>query len=65
MEKVVDLLASGKELPPQYKNHELIGKYKGCYDCHIQSDWILLYKIEKERLVLLLLDTGTHSDLFG
>ena len=64
LEEVVDMLAKGETLPPQYCNHPLKGKYKGYYDCHILPDWILIYKIEKEKLVLLLLDIGTHSDLF-
>ena len=52
-----------KKLPDKYKNHPLKGKYIGYYDCHILPDWILVYKIEKERLVLLLFDVGTHADL--
>lgn len=63
LEKVVDTLARGEKLDDKYRNHLLKGKYKGYYDCHIQPDWILIYKIEKERLVLLLFDTGTHADL--
>ena len=58
------MLANGETLPAKYKNHPLRGNYEGLFDCHIQPDWILLYKIEKEKLVLLLFDTGTHSDLF-
>ena len=64
LENVVDILASGKKLPPKYKNHPLKGKYTGCFDCHILPDWVLIYKIEKDDLILLLVDTGTHSDLF-
>lgn len=59
----MDILAKGETLPPKYKNHPLKGKYKGFYDCHILSDWVLIYKIEKEKLVLLLLDIGTHADM--
>lgn len=57
------LLLMEKKLPDKYKNHPLKGKYIGYYDCHILPDWILVYKIEKERLVLLLFDVGTHADL--
>lgn len=57
------MLAKGEKLPPRYKNHSLKGKYTGYYDCHILPDWILIYKIEKEKLVLLLFDIGTHADL--
>ncbi len=63
LEKVIDTLAKGEALPPKYKNHPLKGKYLGYYDCHILPDWVLIYKIEKEELILLLFDIGTHSDL--
>ena len=63
LEKVIDTLAKGEVLPPKYKNHPLKGKYLGYYDCHILPDWVLIYKIEKEELILLLFDIGTHSDL--
>lgn len=58
------MLAQGKQLPPKYKNHPLKGKYAGFYDCHILPDWVLIYKIKKEKLILLLLDIGSHSELF-
>lgn len=64
LEHVVDILVQGKQLPPKYKNHPLKGKYEGFYDCHILPDWVLIYKIEKEKLILLLLDIGSHSELF-
>jgi len=57
------MLARGKTLPLKYKNHPLNGNLKGYYDCHILPDWVLVYKIEKDRLVLLLVDIGTHADL--
>lgn len=57
------MLAKGETLPPKYKNHPLKGKYTGFYDCHVLPDWVLIYKIEKEKLILLLFDIGTHSDL--
>lgn len=57
------MLANGKELPPKYKNHPLKGNYSGYYDCHILPDWVLIYKIEKDKLLLLLFDIGTHADL--
>lgn len=61
---VIDLLSKGKTLPEKYKNHPLKGELKGCYDCHILPDLVLIYKIEKERLVLILFDIETHSNLF-
>lgn len=64
LKTVIDLLASGKTLPAQYKDHPLIGDYKGHRECHILNDWLLIYYIVDEVLVLTLSRTGTHSDLF-
>ena len=61
--KVVRMLAKGETLPPQYKDHPLIGDYAGSRDCHIENDWVLIYKIKDNLLILSLADTGTHSDL--
>ena len=61
---VIDMLSKGKTLPEKYKNHPLRGDLKGYYDCHILPDLVLVYKIEKERLVLILFDIDTHSNLF-
>lgn len=58
------MLSQGKQLPKQYKNHPLRGNLKGYYDCHVLNDLVLVYKIEKKKLVLLLFDIGTHSNLF-
>lgn len=65
--KVLETLANGEELEPKYKNHKLIDdkKYKDCFECHITSDWLLVYKIKDNELVLLLFATGTHSELFN
>lgn len=63
-ESIVDALAQGKRLPPKNKDHELIGNYKGYRECHIQNDWLLIYKIYNDELILSLERTGTHSDLF-
>ena len=48
----------------KYKNHLLHGNYEGWNDCHILPDWILVWKYDNDELILCLLDTGTHSDLF-
>ena len=64
LKKVISILADGKELPAEYLNHHLTGNYKGCMECHIEPDWLLVYKIEGELLILSLQRTGTHSDLF-
>jgi len=60
---VVRMLANGETLPPQYHDHALVGDLAGLRDCHIESDWVLLYAIKNETLVLVLSNTGTHSDL--
>lgn len=60
--KVIDTLARGEPLPAKYQNHQLKGIYSGYFDCHIQPDWVLIYKIEEEKL--LLIDIGSHADLF-
>ena len=61
---VIDMLSKGEPLPEKYKNHPLKGELKGYYDCHVLPDLVLIYKIEKERLVLILFDIETHSNLF-
>lgn len=62
--KVVDMIANGKKLDSKYQDHDLIGNYKGCRECHISPDWLLIYEIKESELVLVLTRTGTHSDLF-
>lgn len=61
---IIILLANGDELPIQNKDHALTGNYKGCRECHITPDWLLIYEIEENELILYLTRTGTHSDLF-
>lgn len=61
---VIELLADGQQLPAEYLEHPLRGGYKGCLECHIEPDWLLIYKIEDELMILSLRRTGTHSDLF-
>lgn len=62
LEKIVDMLAKGEKLPDKCRNHALKGKHKGDLECHISPNWLLIYKIEKEKLTLY--ETGTHADLF-
>ena len=62
--EVVQLLLETGELPSKYKAHKLIGNYKGFYECHIQSDWLLLWKQDDSIKLISLQRTGTHSDLF-
>ena len=62
--EVIEILASGNALPDKYHDHALSGNYQGVRECHIKSDWLLIYSISEETLVLELLRTGSHSDLF-
>ena len=61
---VINTLAQGDILAEKYKNHPLKGNLKGFYDCHVLPDLVLIYKIEKEKLILLLFDIESHSNLF-
>ncbi len=60
---VVDKLAAGVPLPPKNRDHALTGNYLGSRECHIEPDWLLVYEIQNDELVLVLIRTGTHSDL--
>ena len=61
---VIKKLAGGKKLPCSCKDHSLSGNFKGCRECHITPDWLLIYEISNSNLILYLTRTGTHSDLF-
>ena len=65
LEKVITSLQNNVPLEEKYCDHELKGKYKGFRECHIAPDWLLIYMKEEDVLVLTLIDTGTHSDLFN
>ena len=64
---IVNTIASGKKLNEKYRDHELTNSkhFKNCRECHIEPDWLLVYKINKKELILFLMETGTHSDLFN
>ena len=62
LETLIDLLIEGESLPQKYKDHSLIGKWKNHRDCHIEPDWILIYRITEDSLFLE--RTGSHSQLF-
>ena len=64
LEDIVSLLALGEPLPDKNKDHALSGDWVGHRECHIQPDW-LVYRVEENVLVLTLVRTGTHADLFG
>jgi len=61
---VVDMLASGEKLPEKYREHNLLGNYAGCRECHITPDWLLIYELTEDELFLYLTRTCTQSDLF-
>ena len=67
LREIVIKLANNEELEEKYHNHKLISDkfYKDCYECHIESDWLLIYIIDNDKLILLLFSTGSHSDLFN
>lgn len=62
---VVDLLVARKSLPISFSDHLLSGNYAGFRECHIRPDWLLIYKVDDEELLLMLFRTGTHSNLFS
>lgn len=64
LNSIVDRLAQGETLPAKHRNHSLTGDYIGFRECHIQPDWLLIYRTEGEALMLFLMRTGTHADLF-
>lgn len=64
LETVLRLLAETGTLPAKYRPHILTGNYAGIWECHIEPDWLLLWKQNDTELTLLLLETGTHSDIF-
>ena len=64
LEMVIDTLLSEKQLDEKYYDHALTGNYVGFRECHIQFNWLLIYRIERDGLILITARTGTHSDLF-
>lgn len=64
LKAVVDTLAMGLPLDEKYKDHKLIGNYQCCRECHITPDWLLIYEIAEDEIILYLTRTGTQSDLF-
>ncbi len=64
LQAISDLLAADEPLAPKHRDHALVGKYAGYRECHIEPDWLLVYKKFPEKGELLLAATGTHADLF-
>lgn len=60
---IVENVANGISLPAKNRDHALTGNYIGCRECHIEPDWLLVYEIQNDELLLILMRTGTHSDL--
>jgi mRNA interferase YafQ len=61
----LDMIASGSQMPEIYKDHQLKGKMRKYRECHIEPDWLVIYQIIEDRLILSATGTGTHDDLFG
>lgn len=62
--KVIDTLANGGKLAAKFRDHELIGGFKGTRECHVEPNWLLVYEIKDDVLRLMLYRLGTHSELF-
>ena len=62
--EVIDILANGGTLDAKLRDHELTGNYKGTRECHVEPDWLLIYEIRGDVLVLMLYRLGTHAQLF-
>ena len=65
LDDVIRSLANQEELDPKYKGHPLSGNWKAFMECHIRPEWLLIYKIANDKLILTLARTGSHSNLFG
>ena len=62
LKRVLERLVKGERLAPKYRDHVLVGQYKGTRECHIEPDWLLIYELAESEIVLI--RTGSHSDLF-
>lgn len=65
LQSVIDKLANKEELEPRFRNHKLINDkyYENCSECHIEPDWLLIYRYNDDALLLLLINTGSHSEI--
>lgn len=66
LKTVIYCIANGENLDIKYKDHALVNstRFKNCRECHIEPDWLLVYRIDNNEFILLLVETGSHSDLF-
>lgn len=62
--EVINILANGEKLDTKFKDNDLSGSYKETRECHIEPDWLLIYEIDNNALILMLYRLGTHSELF-
>ncbi|WP_341788211.1 MULTISPECIES: type II toxin-antitoxin system YafQ family toxin [unclassified Rickettsia] len=62
LKNIIELLSNKVSLPIKYKDHNLVGNFIGRRECHIEADWLLIYKIDEDSIIFY--RTGTHSDLF-
>lgn len=62
--EVISTIAEGKKLDSKYRDHNLSGDYAGCRECHVEPDWLLVYEVMDNVLVLMVYRVGTHSELF-
>ena len=65
IDEVITMLRSGEPLPERNRDHALSGTYRGHRECHIEPDWLLIYRIDSNLLVLTAVRTGSHSELLG
>lgn len=63
--EALDLLCREQELPPSFHDHALVGNYQGHRECHLEPDWLLIYRRDADKLILTASRTGSHSDLFN
>ncbi|SER13063.1 mRNA interferase YafQ [Nitrosomonas sp. Nm51] len=64
LELLINLIATCSPLPPKNKDHGLIGNYAGYRECHIEPDWLLIYRIDNKKKTIILVRTGCHAELF-
>ena len=64
LNSVLNVLAAGRALPAQYANHPLHGAYRDCFECHLKSDLLLIYKIDEHTKTVVVMNLGSHSELF-
>jgi len=64
LREVIVTLVNEEQLDKKYRNHPLVNNWKGCLECHIGPDWLLIYRVNKEKKELELVRTGSHSELF-